>query len=88
MRIMYDWECQHCGFKFERAERKDVTIVSCPKCDNDSYKIFPQKAPNFSLTYDPKKDMVDWDGNKSQYYRLYNEAKDRGEKVRLPEEGE
>jgi hypothetical protein len=40
------------------------------------------------LTYNPKKDMCDWDGNQSQYYRSYNEAKERGEDVRLPEEGE
>jgi hypothetical protein len=38
-----------------------------------------------TLKYNPKKDICDWDGNTSQYYRLYNEAKDRGENVRLPE---
>jgi predicted nucleic acid-binding Zn-ribbon protein len=88
MRVMFDWECEHCGLTFERAEKPSISIVTCPKCEHDSFKIFPQKAPNFDLTYDPKKDMVDWDGNQTQYYRAYNEAKDRGENVRLPEDGE
>jgi hypothetical protein len=46
------------------------------------------KPRSVELKYDPKKDICDWDGNTSQYYRAYNEAKDRGENVRLPERGE
>jgi len=85
---MFDWKCDHCNHEFESMQKDDVAIISCPKCKNDSYRIFPKKAPNFNLTYNPKTDKVDFDGNTSQYYRLYNEAKARGENVRLPEEGE
>lgn len=88
MLIMYDWECEHCGHSFESMEEPDMNILSCPKCSHNSFKTMPKKAPNFNLTYNPKSDMCDWDGNTSQYYRLYNEAKGRGEDVRLPEEGE
>jgi hypothetical protein len=66
----------------------DVTIITCPKCECDSFKIFPMKAPSFNLTFDPKKDTVDWDGNRSRYYDDYNAARKRGENVRLPEKGE
>jgi predicted nucleic acid-binding Zn-ribbon protein len=86
--IMYDWECEHCGLAFERAEDPKVSIVTCSKCGGDSFKVFPTKAPSVELKYNPKTDIVDWDGNKTQYYRKYEEAKSRGENVRLPEEGE
>jgi putative FmdB family regulatory protein len=86
--IMYDWQCEYCNNKFEGLHKRRISIVTCPKCGGNSYKIFPTKAPSFNLTYNPKKDMCDWDGNQSQYYRSYNEAKERGEDVRLPEEGE
>ena len=86
--IMYDWKCEHCGLAFERAEDPKVVIVTCPECGGDSLKVFPTKAPSVELKYNPKTDIVDWDGNTTQYYRKYNEAKDRGENVRLPEKGE
>ena len=85
---MYDWQCDHCNHVFESLQSMDVIIITCPKCGEDSFKIFPTKAPSFDLTYDPKKDMVDWDGNRSRYYDEYNDAKKRGENVRLPEKGE
>ncbi len=86
---IYDFECENCEIVFDQiVTSTKVKGVACPKCGDKAGKIFPTKAPRFSLTYDPKSDMVDWDGNKSQYYRLYDEAKSRGENVRLPEEGE
>ena len=85
---MWDWKCEYCNYEFESLQKVDVEIVTCPKCKGDSFKIFPKKAPNYNLTYNPKTDKVDWDGNTSQYYRSYNEAKARGENVRLPESGE
>ncbi len=88
MRKMYDWKCEMCNNEFEGMFRPDVKIIACPKCLGNSFKIFPKKAPTFNLTYDPKKDSVDWNGNKSRYYDEYNAAKARGEKVRLPEQGE
>jgi len=85
--VANDWECEHCGNIFEDWTDSDVEITTCPKCGKDARKIF-LKAPNFELKYNPKTDICDWDGNTTQYYRKYNEAKERGENVRLPEEGE
>lgn len=86
-KIMFDWECQHCGHIFENLTDTNLSIISCPKCDHDCHKVI-MKPRSVELKYDPKKDICDWDGNTSQYYRAYNEAKDRGENVRLPERGE
>jgi putative FmdB family regulatory protein len=86
--IANDWECQKCGLVFEDWTGMNVAINSCKKCGHDEcHKVF-NKAPTIELKYNPKTDICDWDGNTTQYYRKYNEAKDRGENVRLPEEGE
>ena len=83
MRKMYDWRCEHCNNEFEGLYKPNVKIITCPKCQGDSFKIFPKKSPTFNLTYDPKSDSVDWDGNSSRYYDEYKAAKARGEKVRI-----
>ncbi len=86
-KIMFDWECEHCGLIFENLVDTNIDIISCPDCDHDCRKVII-KARSVELKYDPKKDICDWDGNTTQYYRKYEEAKDRGENVRLPEQGE
>lgn len=82
--IMYDWECEHCGLAFERAEDPKVAIVTCPKCSGDSFKVFPTKAPSIELKYNPKTDIVDWDGNTTRFYDEYKKMKERGENPRIP----
>ena len=86
-KIMYDWGCLHCGYEFEELVETNIEIISCPKCEHDCRKIIT-KPRGVELKYNPKTDICDWDGNTTQYYRAYNEAKERGENVRLPEEGE
>jgi putative FmdB family regulatory protein len=81
---IYDFKCEHCGI-FDSIEKTDTDIAKCPKCGKTSKRIFPTKSPRFNLTYNPKTDICDWQGNTTQYYRLYNEAKERGENVELPE---
>lgn len=86
---LYDFRCPECENEFEYlANNTVIKYAKCPECGMKAKKIFPKKAPRHDLKYDPKSDVCDWDGNTSQYYRLYNEAKDRGENVRLPEAGE
>lgn len=79
---VYDVYCEKCGH-----EEEDVymDIIDdnpiCPLC-----RIEMKRATNcshFKLTYDPKKDTVDWDGNRTKYYDAYKEAKSRGENVRI-----
>lgn len=84
---IYDFKCD-CGNQFDSIEKQSVKKVTCPKCNGKAKRIFPTKPSSFNLSYNPKTDVCDWDGNTSQYYRLYNEAKSRGENVRLPENGE
>jgi len=84
---IYDFSCP-CGNEFDSLEKHNVKKVKCPKCGQDAKRVFPKKGTRFDLKYDPKSDICDWSGNTSQYYRLYNEAKSRGENVRLPEKGE
>lgn len=86
---IFDMECEKCKKKIEvlTFSVREVINKRC-ECRGEFKKIFPIKSPNFNLKYDPKKDICDWEGNTSQFYRLYNEAKERGENVRLPEKGE
>lgn len=85
---IFDFLCEECNNQFDSIEKQSVKSIKCPKCEGKANRIFPTKGPKFDLKYNPKSDICDWDGNTSQYYRLYNEAKDRGENVRLPEDGE
>jgi len=80
---VFDYQCEECGLSFEAIAKFDE-IVKCPKCfDADSKKIFIN-APTFKLKYNPKTDMVDWNGNRSQYWDEYNKMKEEGLKPRIP----
>ena len=82
---IYDWECPDCGLVFEWMAKISDETVKCPLCfDTDAKKIFPQKAPSFKLTYNPKTDMVDWDGNRTRYWDDYKKMKAEGKKPRIP----
>jgi putative FmdB family regulatory protein len=86
---LYDFECQECEHRFEYLAMNNlVRFATCPKCGEKCKKVFSAEGQTLNFTYNPKTDICDWGGNTSQYYRLYNEAKDRGENVRLPDEGE
>jgi putative FmdB family regulatory protein len=86
---LYDFECDSCEIRFEYLAMNNlIRFASCPICSGKCKKVFSAEGQRFNLKYNPKTDICDWDGNRSQYYRLYNEAKDRGENVRLPEKGE
>lgn len=80
---IYDFECGECGYEFDSIEKSSVKIIDCPECGKKAKKVFPKKAPKFDLLYDPQKDTVDWDGNRSRYYDDYKAAKARGENVRI-----
>ena len=86
---IYDFKCQTCNAEFEQLVANSIIrFAKCPECGMKAKKIFSAEGQNFNLKYNPKSDICDWDGNTTQYYRKYNEAKARGENVRLPEEGE
>jgi hypothetical protein len=39
---------------------------------------------HFKLKYNPKTDLVDWDGNRSRYWDDYKKMKANGENPRIP----
>lgn len=85
---IYDYECGSCGYEFDQIVPYDTDDTICEKCGATARRTIIKGAPKINLKYNPKSDICDWDGNTTQYYRKYNEAKARGENVRLPEEGE
>jgi len=82
---LYDFECPECGAIFEWLAKMDE-VVKCPLCfDVDAVKIFPTTPPKFKLTYNPKTDMCDWDGNRTRYWDEYKKQKAEGKNPRIPE---
>lgn len=81
---IFDFECEHCGLAFDKLVEPDVQIATCPECEGNSYKVFPKKAPSINLKYNPQTDMVDWDGNRSQYWDQYKKDRKDGKDVRIP----
>lgn len=81
---LYDFSCTICHAEFEQILDMDHNFTTCAKCGERAIRIFPQKAPNFKLKYNPKTDKVDWEGNTSQYWKDYKQMKEDGKKPRIP----
>lgn len=80
---IYDFACE-CGFQFDKLVSYEVEETMCGACGEKAKRIFPQKAPGIELKYNPQTDMVDWDGNRSQYWDAYKKDKADGKDVRIP----
>jgi len=84
MKIMHDFECSKCNLIFEWMIDSKEKTAKCPLCfDENCNKIFITPR-SFKLKYNPKTDMVDWDGNRSQYWDAYKKQKSEGKDVRIP----
>ena len=84
MLILHDFECPKCGLIFEWAISSNEETAKCPICwDENCKKVFVTPR-QFKLKYNPQKDMVDWDGNTSQYWKEYKKMKAEGKKPRIP----
>ena len=81
---LYDYLCPKCNRQFEKIAKEDDAVIC--DCGEVATRIFPTRAPSFTLKYNPKTDMVDWYGNRTQRYDAYKEAKKEGKKVELPGE--
>ncbi len=66
---LYDFECDKCKLQFE-AIAKFEEEIKCPVCFDEIAKQLPPqgKSPSFKLVYNPQKDIVDWDGNKTRFW--------------------
>ena len=84
---IFDVKCINCGNEKEilviHNELKRE-MITCNVCGGHLEKIAPQKSPSFTLKYNNQTDMCDWDGNTSQYWKEYKEAKAKGLDVRIP----
>jgi len=82
---IYDTLCKKCKKEEEILTlRISKKIPNC-KCGGERIILSPKKSPSFKLVYDNKKDIVDWDGNRSTYYDEYNRQKSAGKNVRIAE---
>ena len=82
---LFDFECPKCKLIFEWMIKINEDTAKCPVCfDEDCPKVWLGKSPSFKLTYNPKTDIVDWDGNRSKYWDEYKKMKKEGKKPRIP----
>ena len=77
------WDCKKLKIDVWLKSDEEIT-ETCPECGS----LLTKKAGygSFELKYNPKTDTCDWHGDSSQYYRAYNEARARGEKVKPGDE--
>ena len=81
---LYEYLCPKCDKQFELIAKEDEVVIC--DCGEVATRIFPTKSPSFTLKYNPKTDMVDWDGNRTRRYDAWKEAKREGKKVEIPGE--
>ena len=79
-KVFADWYCNKCNNILEDEFKYTDEEVKCPKCN--SLMIQMVGKANFSLVYNPKTDIVDWQGNKSQYWSAVKEARRQGKNVK------
>lgn len=81
---IYNVKCKKCNKEEEVLTLRISEIISNCKCGGKRIIIAPSgKSPSFKLTYDPKKDICNWDGERSKYYDEYNKQKAEGKNVRI-----
>lgn len=82
---IYDLWCRNCGHEeFDKFFHLNDNVGECPMCQ---YPL--ERATNcshFKLKYNPKTDIVDWNGNRSRYWDEYKKQKSEGKDVRIPSE--
>lgn len=86
MSVLVDIVCWEC-----KIIKEDVFVKygeqpeeKCPDCNGPMTK--KMDFGSFELKYNNKTDICDWNGETSQYWRAYNEAKSRGENVKPADE--
>lgn len=81
---LYDTKCQKCNKEEEVLTlRVNEKIPDC-ECGGKRIIMAPSgKSPSFKLLFDPKKDSVNWDGERSKYFDEYKKQKSEGKNVRI-----
>ena len=81
---IYDMKCEDCGHEFDILVDYNTEEMMCRSCGRIAKRVFPRKAPSIELKYNPQTDMVDWNGNRSQYWDAYKKEKSEGKDIRIP----
>jgi putative FmdB family regulatory protein len=80
---IYDVYCKKCGHEeIDVYMKVDDENPRCPHCNILMFRCANTKS--FKLKYNPKTDIVDWDGNRTRYWDDYNKMKSEGKKPRIP----
>lgn len=68
MAVCFDLFCPECDHIIEDAMINTGDVLpNCPECDTLMRKMMGTTC--FELKYDNRKDMCDWNGNTSQYWK-------------------
>ena len=82
---------EYCCFECEEFEEMLMPLrdcdkeVQCKTCKKPMIKI-PPTGTKFKLTYNPKTDICDWNGNTTRYWDEYKKQKAEGKNVVVPDE--
>ena len=79
-KVLADWYCPACNHIAEDEFRYHDDNFECPECSENMTQHIGKL--NFKLLYDPKKDLFDWQGNKSQFWSSVKEERRKGNKVK------
>ena len=79
-KVMSDWYCTKCEFIENDEFRYTDEIYNCPKCQTIMKQLMGKMT--FELKYDPKKDLFDWQGNRSQYWSEVKKQRREGKDVK------
>jgi putative FmdB family regulatory protein len=82
---IYEYECRNCSYQTEKLEVSSDEVGNtngcvCPVCGGNMRRLI--SLCQFKLEYNNKTDICDWQGNTSQYWKAYKDAKARGEDVK------
>lgn len=79
-KVLSDWYCTKCNFVEEDEIRYPNEEYKCPKCQGIMRQLVGKFT--FELKYDPKKDLFDWQGNRSQYWSVVKAERRKGRDVK------
>ena len=79
--VLSDWYCPKCDYVLEDEFALTNAKIKCPECKKGNLKRVIGNL-NFKLLYDPKKDLFDWQGNRTQYWSSVKEERRKGRDVK------
>jgi len=85
---LFEYKCKVCNNIDEKLEfgKEMEQDHFCSKCGKPSERIV--SLPKFKLEYNPKRDICDWQGNTSMYWKDVKAARERGEDVKPAIDGD